>query len=85
MRVSEQNSLSLCASGYLKKYHEESTKVSIVSYSGTQPSPKIFSVLSFNSFESANGEIPVGLKSTSVGSNQGRYSLGINLTSPSGE
>jgi hypothetical protein len=72
-------------SQYLKKYQEESTKVSIVSTSGVQPFPNIFSVLSKSSLEFFNGASPVGIKSTSVGKIQGKFSSPTNFASPVGE
>jgi len=57
----------------------------MVSTSGVQPFPKRFSVLSKSSFDFAKGASPVGIKSTSVGSFQGKFSSPTNLASPSGE
>src|SRR3989344_9538939 len=52
---------------YARKYHDESTNVSMVSYSGRHPLPNNSSTLSLNSFDVARGGSPVGLKSTSSG------------------
>ena len=80
----EENSVSFWESRYRKKYQDESTNVSIVSTSGVQPSPKTFSVLSFNSLDLASGASPVGLKSTSSGKVQGKFSSGTGFGLPSG-
>src|SRR5450631_3432285 len=60
----------------LRKYHDESTKVSMVSVSRVAGPPHTGQVVWRNSGLVANGDSPVGRNSTSSGASTGNWSVG---------
>ena len=59
-----------------RKYHDESTKVSMVSVSRVAGPPQIGQVVLRNSGLVASGDCPVGRNSTSSGASTGSWSVG---------
>ena len=76
---------SFLASGYLSWYHEEQTKVSMVSGSRLAGFLHFGHSASMNSATSSSGERPLGRKSFTLGSTTGRSSSGTGIAPQSGQ
>ncbi len=63
-----------------RKYHDESTKVSMVSVSRVAGPPSIGHVVCRNPSLSESGDWPVGRNSTSSGASTGSWSTGTGTT-----